>query len=131
MGRIDRRPGNVTVVDQTKDWWLGVGGFERHFGKPFDVAALKRVPVQMVVGRADLETWEITVREDSPMYLPGINDAGVTRLERLRTLKASFEAAGIQVRFDELDNIAHNGTQVVEVVQDFFAQVLRTMRAGD
>ncbi|MCS6600397.1 hypothetical protein NYP13_21745, partial [Burkholderia pseudomallei] len=49
----------------------------------------------------------------------------------LRTLKASFEAAGIQVRFDELDNIAHNGTQVVEVVQDFFAQVLRTMRAGD
>lgn len=119
------------MVDQTKDWWLGVGGFERHFGKPFDVAALKRVPVQMVVGRADLETWEITVREDSPMYLPGINDAGVTRLERLRTLKASFEAAGIQVRFDELDNIAHNGTQVVEVVQDFFAQVLRTMRAGD
>jgi poly(3-hydroxybutyrate) depolymerase len=68
-------PGNVTVLDQSKDWWLGVGGFERHFGKPFDVAALQRVPVQMVVGRADLETWEITVPEDSPMYLPGINDA--------------------------------------------------------
>src|SRR5579863_1562975 len=47
-------PGNVTVLDQTKDWSIGVGGFERHFGKPFDVAALKRVPVQMVVGRAEL-----------------------------------------------------------------------------
>jgi len=47
-------PGNVTVLDQTKAWWIGVGGFERHFGKPFDVAALKRVPVQMVVGRAEL-----------------------------------------------------------------------------
>ncbi|MGB8416723.1 MAG: alpha/beta hydrolase [Paraburkholderia sp.] len=124
-------PGNVTVLDQKKDWWLGVGGFEQHFGKPFDAAALKHVPVQMVVGRADLETWEITVREDSPMYLPGINDAGATRPERLRTLKASFEAAGIQVRFDELDNIAHNGMQAVEVVQDFFAQVLRTLRAGE
>nr|WP_240655405.1 alpha/beta hydrolase [Paraburkholderia phosphatilytica] len=124
-------PGNVTVLDQSKDWWLGVGGFEQHFGKPFDAAALKRVPVQMIVGRADLETWEITVGEDSPMYLPGINDAGATRPERLRTLKASFENAGIAVRFDELDNIAHNGMQVVDVVQDFFAQALRAMRAGD
>jgi len=123
-------PGNVTVLDDAKEWWLGVGGFERHFGKPFDLAALRRVPVQMVVGRADLETWEITVREDSPMYVPGINDAGKTRPERLRTLKASFEAAGIGVRFDELENIAHNGLQVVEVVQDFFAQRLRTMRTG-
>ena len=123
-------PGNVTVLDDTKDWWLGTGGFERHFGKPFDLATLQRVPVQMVVGRADLETWEITVSEDSPMYMPGINDAGATRPERLRTLKASFEAAGIRVRFDEMANIAHNGMQVVEVVQEFFAQTLRTLRAG-
>ena len=123
-------PGNVTLLDTSKDWWLGVGGFERQFGKPFDLAALRRVPVQMVVGRADLETWEITVRDDSPMYLPGINDAGRTRPERLRALKASFEAAGIGVRFDELENIAHSGLQVVEVVQDFFAQSLRTMRTG-
>ncbi|MBK3812339.1 alpha/beta hydrolase [Paraburkholderia nemoris] len=123
-------PGNVTVLDDTKDWWLGTGGFERHFGKPFDLATLQRVPVQMVVGRADLETWEITVSEDSPMYMPGINDAGATRPERLRTLKASFEAAGVRVRFDEMANIAHNGMQVVEVVQEFFAQTLRTLRAG-
>jgi pimeloyl-ACP methyl ester carboxylesterase len=123
-------PGNVTVLDDTKDWWLGTGGFERHFGKPFDLATLQRVPVQMVVGRADLETWEITVSEDSPMYMPGINDAGATRPERLRTLKASFEAAGIRVRFDEMANIAHNGMQVVEVVQEFFAQTLRALRAG-
>jgi len=122
-------PGNVTVLDQTKEWWLGVGNFERYFGKPLDVTALRQVPVQMIVGKADLETWEITVREGSSMYFPGINDAGATRPERLRTLKASFEAAGIQARFDELDNIAHNGMQVVEVVQEFFAQVLASMRA--
>jgi len=34
------------------------------------------------------------------------------------------------VRFDEMANIAHNGMQVVEVVQEFFAQTLRTLRAG-
>ncbi len=122
-------PGNVTVLDHNKDWWLGLGGFERQFGKPFDLAALQRVPVQMIVGRADLETWEITVPKGSAMYLPGINDAGATRPERLRTLKASFEAAGVQVRFDELDNIAHNGMQVVEVVwKDFCADTARDAR---
>lgn len=123
-------PGNVTLLDTDKDWWLGLGGFERQFGKPFDLPALQQVPVQMVVGRADLETWEITVREDSPMYLPGINDTGKTRPERLRALAASFEAAGVPVRFDEIPNLAHNGQAAVEVVQDFFAQVLRTKRAG-
>jgi hypothetical protein len=123
-------PGNVTVLDDSKSWWLGVRDFERHFGKPFDLDALRRVPVQMVVGKADLETWEITVREDSPLYMPGINDAGATRPQRLRTLQASFEAAGIRVRFDELENVAHNGMQVVEAVQDFFGEVLRAIRAG-
>ncbi|WP_408498693.1 alpha/beta hydrolase [Paraburkholderia xenovorans] len=123
-------PGNVTVLDTSKDWWLGVGGFERYFGKPFDLAALQRVPVHMVVGRADLETWEITVSDDSPLYMPGINDTGATRPERLRTLQASFEAAGVRVHFDELPNVAHNGMQAVDVVQDFFAQALRTLRAG-
>jgi pimeloyl-ACP methyl ester carboxylesterase len=122
-------PGNVTVLDSGRDWWLGLGGFERHFGKPFDLAALQRVSFQMIVGRADLETWEITVPEDSAMYLPGINDAGATRPERLRTLKTSFETAGVSVRFDELPNVAHNGLQVVDVVQDFFAQTLRARRA--
>ncbi|MEX3630556.1 MAG: alpha/beta hydrolase [Burkholderia sp.] len=120
-------PGNVTLLDMNKDWWLGLGGFERQFGKPFDLAALRRVPVQMIVGRADLETWEITVAEDSPTFMPGINDTGRTRPERLRALQASFEAADVRVRFDELGNIAHNGLQVVE---DFLADTLRAMRAG-
>ncbi len=123
-------PGNVTLLDDRKSWWLGVGDLATHFGKPFDVAALRRVPVQMVVGKADLETWEITVKEDSPLYLPGINDAGVTRPDRLKRLRDTFEAADIRVRFDELENIAHNGLQVVDVVQDFFAQVLRDKRTG-
>ncbi len=123
-------PGNVTLLDPHKAWWLGIGGFERQFGKPFDAAALGQVPVQMVVGHADLETWEITVREDSAMYVPGINDAGATRPERLRALAASFDAAGVRVRFDELPNVAHNGMQTVETVQDFFVQALRAMRAG-
>lgn len=123
-------PGSVTLIDVEQDWWVGLRGFEQRFGKAFDLAALRRVPVHMVVGKADLETWEITHREGGRHYMPGANDAGATRPERLRTLKASFEAAGVQVQIDELDNVPHNGMLAVSAVQDFLASVLQTRRSS-
>lgn len=122
-------PGSVTLIDEKRDWWVGLNGFAARFGKPFDVEALRRVPVQMVVGQADVETWEITHRPGGRHYMAGANDAGTTRPERLRTLAASFRDAGVRVRFDELPNVAHNGMQAVSVVQDFFAETLATNRA--
>lgn len=117
-------PGSVTLIDSTRSWWVGMGGFRERFGTDFDVEALRAVPVQMVVGQADLETWEITHRVGGRHYMPGANDAGATRPQRLRTLASSFRAAGINVRFDEVANVAHNGLQVVKTVQDFLADVL-------
>jgi hypothetical protein len=83
----------------------------------------------MVVGKADLETWEITHREGGKFYMAGANDAGRTRPERLQALRDSFEAAGVTVRLDVLDNVSHNGLACVERVQDFLSQTLRAMRA--
>ena len=122
-------PGSVTLLDAGRDWWVGLRGFEQRFGKRFDLDALRRVPVQMVVGKADLETWEITFQEGVGSYMPGANDAGATRPERLKTLQKTFEAAGVNVQFDELPNVAHNGMQAVETVQEFFAKTLRARRA--
>ncbi|MFL9874280.1 alpha/beta hydrolase [Paraburkholderia megapolitana] len=123
-------PGSVTLLDVNRDWWVGLRGIEQRFGKPFDREALQRVPVQMVVGKADLETWEITHREGRGSYMPGANDAGATRPERLRTLRQTFETAGVKVQFDELPNIAHNSLQTIEAaVLDFFATVLSTRRS--
>jgi len=90
---------------------------------------MQGVPVQMIVGAADLETWEITHREGGPHWMPGANDAGRTRPERLDSLRRSFEAAGIRVRFDLVPNVPHDGNQVVSQVQDFFAAVLKDRRA--
>ncbi len=123
-------PGSVTLLDVDRDWWVGLRGFEQRFGKRFDLDALRRVPVQMVVGKADLETWEITHREGGKHYMPGANSAGNTRPERLDALKQSFEAAGVSVRFDLLPNVPHNGMQAVEAVETFFADVLRSRRSG-
>ncbi|MQT72817.1 alpha/beta hydrolase [Pseudomonas helleri] len=122
-------PGSVTLLDADQDWWVGVRNFETRFGKPLDLQALRQVPVHMVVGEADLETWEITHREGGKHYMPGANGAGRTRPERLAALKASFEAAGVKVRFDVLPNVPHQGIKAMPAAQDFFAEVLRTRRS--
>lgn len=122
-------PGSVTLLDFTQDWWVGVRDFESRFGKPLNLAALQTLPVHMVVGKADVETWEITHKEGGKFFMPGANDAGRTRPERLETLRKSFEAAGVAVTLDVVDNVPHNGLACVDQVQDFLATTLRTKRA--
>ena len=121
-------PGSVTLLDPTRDWWVGTRDVAARFGAEIDTAAMARVPVQMVVGGADLETWEITHREGGRHWMPGANDAGRTRPERLASLQRSFEAAGVTVRFDLIPGMAHDGLRAVETVKDFFADVLKTLR---
>jgi pimeloyl-ACP methyl ester carboxylesterase len=121
-------PGSVTLLDFQQDWWVGVRNFADQFGKPLNLPALQTLPVHMVVGKADMETWEITHRPDGKFYMPGANEAGRTRPERLHTLRQSFEAAGVRVHMDVVDNVPHNGLACVGPVQDFFAATLRTLR---
>jgi len=86
---------------------------------------LRRVPVQMVVGEEDKETWEITIEPTSRFWMEGANDAGPTRIDRLRALRDDFARHGIPVRFDLVPGVAHNGYAVLGPVQDFFGQVLQ------
>jgi hypothetical protein len=123
-------PGSVTLLDPQKDWWVGVGNLAELFGKPFDGEALAKVPVQMIVGGADLETWEITHKEGSRFYMPGANDAGETRPDRLRALKDSFEKAGVTVRFDLVPGVSHDRVKVLPRVKDFLFDALSSYRNG-
>ena len=83
----------------------------------------------MVVGDADLETWEITHTPGSAYWMDGANDAGRTRPERLRTLANSFEQAGVAVRFDLIPGMAHDRMKALPAVQDFLADTLARRRA--
>lgn len=122
-------PGSVTLLDAEQDWWVGIRDLADRFGKGFDAQALARVPVQMVVGGADLETWEITHKEGSAYWMAGANDAGATRPDRLRALQASFKAQGVSVRLDVLPGVAHDRMKVLGVVKTFLADTLARMRA--
>ena len=121
--------GSVTLLDPGRDWWVGIRDLEAVFGIAFDGAALAEVPVQMLVGDADLETWEITHKPGGTYWMEGANDAGRTRPERLQALRRSFEAAGITVRFDLVPGVAHSRMQVIDRAQDFLAGILRQRRA--
>ncbi|MFC0407176.1 alpha/beta hydrolase [Roseomonas elaeocarpi] len=122
--------GSVTLLDPDRDWWVGIRDLPQRFGITFDREALARVPVQMVVGDADLETWEITHKPGSATWMEGANDAGRTRPERLRTLAKSFEDAGVSVRFDLLPGVSHDRIKALPAVKDFLADVLAARRKG-
>ena len=84
--------------------------------------------MQMIVGDADLEIWEITHAPGGRYWMPGANDAGRTRPERLGALRESFAAAGVQVRFDLLPGVSHDRSKVLPKVQDVLAEVLERQR---
>ena len=85
----------------------------------------------MVVGAADLETWEITHREGGRYFMPDANDAGRTRPERAETLARALEEPASRVRFDLVPNMSHDGMKAIDTVEDFFADILRRPRARD
>lgn len=124
-------PGNVTLIDETRDWWVGTRTLKREFGVELDLAALRKVPVQMIVGALDTETWETTVQPGSSAWMEGINDSGVTRIDRLATLKANYERHGIPVRHEVVPGIGHEGWKAMAPVIDFFDGILGAgRRAG-
>ena len=124
-------PGSVTLLDP--DARL-VGRRAQPRGdasaSPSIRQAIAEIPVQMIVGEADLETWEITHREGGTYWMHGANDAGRTRPERLGALRDSFEKAGVNVRFDLLPGVSHDRMKTLGNVQDFLAGVLAQRRSA-
>jgi poly(3-hydroxybutyrate) depolymerase len=118
-------PGMVTLLDDSKPWWVGTGNLESEFGIRPDVGAMRRVAVQMVVGAEDTDTWEITIPEGARWWMPGVNDTGVTRIDRIRTLKANWESHGIAVQLDLLPGVRHQGVPMLDAAARFFSGVLR------
>ncbi|HRN28652.1 MAG TPA: PHB depolymerase family esterase [Terrimesophilobacter sp.] len=120
-------PGRITPIDPDADWWLGVRDFQERFGTDIDLASLRTVPVQMVVGADDTETWEIN-NPGSSNWRDGVEATGATRVERLRTLQQNYLKHGISVRFDLVEGVGHDALSVLEPVRDFFAEYINNQQ---
>ncbi|MGM0924114.1 MAG: alpha/beta hydrolase [Bacillota bacterium] len=116
-------PGNVTYLDTTSPWYVGIGDCEERFGVVLDYEEMKRVPVLMVIGSEDTETWMINDK-DAPFWMDGLDKRGNNRIERLRALRDNFEQNGIQVRYEEIPGVSHEGFKVVGVVKEFFSGLI-------
>lgn len=121
-------PGVVTLLDFEHDFWVGVRDFEDRFGKPVDLAAMRRVAVQTVIGGDDIETWEITITPEDDWWMPGADLAGATRNDRIRALADSLERHGVRVRRDVEPGVSHDDRTLLRHVEAFFADTLRARR---
>ena len=121
-------PGSVTLLDRQRDWWPGVRDIEQRFGTTIDPQRLAEVPIQLVVGDADLDTTEIIHRPGGRYWTEGANDAGATRLERLRALEHSLADAGAQITFDLLPGVGHEAEPIFAAAQTFLAHGLAAYR---
>lgn len=118
-------PGRITMLDPETDWWLGTRGMAEHFGIEVDLEAIARVPIQLVIGEHDVETWEVNDRTGSN-WLDGLEKQGATRRERLESYRLNLEAHGIKPRVDIVPDVAHDGSAALPYACDFFASVLRS-----
>lgn len=116
-------PGSVTLLDGSRDWWVGTRNLEQRFGKRSDVEEMAGVAVQLVVGENDLDTKAITHKPGGRFWAEGANDAGPTRVARLRSLADSLADAGISSRLDLLPGVGHERDALVAAAISFFAQV--------
>lgn len=116
-------PGRVTLIDPDREWWLGTAGFEERFGTPVRLEEIRKVPVHMVVGAEDTETWEINNPGDSN-WMDGADAVGHTRVERITALRDNYTELGIDVTLDIVPGVAHQGMGVLDAVRQFAARVL-------
>lgn len=109
-------PGNVTLPDPLSPWPAGVRGLEDRLGVEFDADAVRAVPIHLVVGGADTETWEIGKSPGDPVYIEGVNDETTTRIDKLKRLRDSLDALGSSTRLDVVDGAAHDGPAMAPAV---------------
>lgn len=123
-------PGVVTLLDDKNDWWVGVRDVLPRFGIKMNLRAMRRVPVQMVVGADDNKLFPGEVDKASAYWMgegvkgADFNAAGQSRVDRMVNLKRSFEAAGIAVRHDIVPGAEHEPEKLDAQVQDFFGKIL-------
>ena len=111
-------PGRVTPLEFSKSWWAGVADVAEIFGRPVDLAALRAVPVQVLVGGDDTGPVEPGDPE---------GDAGATgrnRVQRARLLHASLARHGVGSRLDVVPGAGHEHAPLLPHAQRFLAEHL-------
>ncbi|WP_020389322.1 hypothetical protein [Kribbella catacumbae] len=121
-------PGAVTLLDDGLPWPAGIADTDEVFGRKVDPAALRAIPVQLVIGADDTCTDAIAADSAHPAWIQGVNDAGVPRTQRIDALRVCLEDHGVTVTHDIVPAARHHAPAVFPDVQAFFTAVLHRAR---
>jgi poly(3-hydroxybutyrate) depolymerase len=116
-------PGMVTLIDPTRDAWVGTQGLDQHVGRGVDVNQLRVIPVQLLVGADD------ATPHFGEAGAAAYNLAGLNRVERLRTLAANYRAHGIRTTYREIPGVAHTFEPLAAAAVPFLRDEMRRARA--
>ncbi|RNF35292.1 hydrolase [Paracoccus methylarcula] len=117
-------PGTVTLPEGGRPWWVGTSDMETVLGVPLRLDRLRNVAVQLVIGAEDTNAQGVTVGPGSSFAMPGANDAGPTRMERLCSLRDGLAKMEVPVDFEIVPGAGHDGARIQGPVKEFFRRVL-------
>jgi hypothetical protein len=60
--------------------------------------------------------------------MPGANDAGASRPQRLQALRGTLSAAGVSVTHEVIPGVSHDAAPVIEHAKPFLAAQLAELR---
>jgi pimeloyl-ACP methyl ester carboxylesterase len=101
-------PGGITRIDPQRDWPLGSRNVGDLFGPELDLAALRRVPVQLLVGGDDRMTLPIP-----PALLAELGEYEPNRTGLNRALYDNYLSVGLTVTRKVVAGVAHEGLRLV------------------
>jgi pimeloyl-ACP methyl ester carboxylesterase len=123
-------PGRLTPPDTTKPWPAGLSNICNIFGvfNAPNFHHMARVPVQFIVGEKDVDTSLLeTVKEPNAAE----KEAGKTRVERIRWLKAALESKGVTSELKVVRGVGHDGLKCLGGVEEWLGPHVGKMRSKD
>ncbi|WP_083607704.1 hypothetical protein [Thalassospira sp. TSL5-1] len=107
-GLVIAAPGNVTLIDDTLEWWPGLDGAKAQTHRTPDLQSLRQIPVAIMVGAQDCNKGLVARPAGTPHGSAYEAVAGDSRLARAHTLHRSFQNAGISSSLREIADVAHD-----------------------
>ncbi|KAI1759457.1 alpha/beta-hydrolase [Hypoxylon sp. FL1150] len=129
-------PGHVTVLDDSHNWPIGIKDVETLFSRAIDKSLISQVPIQLIVGGAELtppggeQFWawlgnlasrNEAAREALAYQFPPMEKGRLCTLQDLHKL---WMREGITARFDVVPGVAHDPRGVREGVLAFLRPLI-------
>ncbi|KAI6081262.1 alpha/beta-hydrolase [Hypoxylon rubiginosum] len=127
-------PGHVTVLDDSQNWPIGIKNVETLFSRSIDKSLISQVPIQLIVGGAELaphgseQFWawmtDLASKNEAAREALKFPPMEEGRLATLQDLHELWKRDGITARFDVVPGVAHDPRGVREGVLAFMQPLI-------